>query len=43
MDKPPNCLAIVHNRFEFLIQFIKLQMSKYMHVSMSQYLVAKYR
>jgi len=30
MDKPPNYLAIVHNRIEFLIQFIKLQMPKYM-------------
>ena len=27
MDKPPNCLAIVYNRTEFLICFIKLQMS----------------
>ena len=27
MDKPPNHLAIVHNRIVFLIDFITLQMS----------------
>ena len=29
MDTPPNHLAIVYNRIEFLIHFIKLQMSWY--------------
>jgi len=35
MDKPPNYSAIVYNRIEFLIQFIKLQMPKYMSQCLS--------
>jgi len=38
--KPPNHLATVQNRIEFLIHFIKLQMS--MDALMSQYLFANY-
>jgi len=44
MGKPPNYLAIVHNRTEFLIQFIKLQMPKYMSQCLSTLLhMIRYR
>lgn len=43
-DNPPNHLAIVYNKMEFVIPFMKLQMLKYMSESLRKTLqMIKYR